>query len=206
MSIILGISSTHNGGVALICDGEVKSAIQAERISRLKRQDLPPIWAYRRCSREKIELVHKSVRYCLDASGFQYQDIDAIALSTSWEVEKINTTVLFQYIGGVPKNYIETFYVPHHLAHMEYIVHYGDLEPGIVLVIDGSGSFEVDRLLFNVEEEHHPQIINHIQSGGKEGMQSLDMDLQRLLNTGMINRKQAAEIAHTPELFENAII
>jgi carbamoyltransferase len=160
MSIVLGISNGHNGSIALICDGEVKSAIQAERISRCKRQVLP--------LGEEIELVHKSVQYCLDASGFQYQDIDAIALSTSWNVKKINTTDLFQYIGGVPKNYIETFYVPHHLSHVEYIVHYGDLDPGIVLVIDGSGSLEEDRLLFNVEEEHHPQIINHTHFTGKE--------------------------------------
>ena len=160
MSIVLGISNTHNGSIALICDGEVKSAIQAERISRSKRQPLLP--------GKEIELVHESVRYCLNASGFQYQDINAIALSTSWNVKKINTADLFQYIGGIPKNYIETFYVPHHLAHMEYIVHYGDLKPGIVLVIDGSGSFEPDRLLFNVEEKHHPQIINHAHFEGKE--------------------------------------
>jgi carbamoyltransferase len=160
MNIVLGISNTHNGSIALICDGEVKSAIQVERISRCKRQPLLP--------GEEIELVHESVRYCLNASGFQYQDINAIALSTSWNVKKINTTDLFQYIGGIPENYIETFYVPHHLSHMEYIVHYGDLEPGIVLVIDGSGSLEEDRLLFNVEEEHHPQIINHTHFTGKE--------------------------------------
>jgi len=36
-------------------------------------------------------------------------------------------------------------------------------------------------------------------------MQSLDMDLQRLLNSGQIDRAQAAQIATTPELFENAI-
>ena len=51
--------------------------------------------------------------------------------------------------------------MPHHLSHMEYIVHYGDLEPGIVLVYDGSGSYEEDRLLFNVEEEHHHK--NHLR-------------------------------------------
>ena len=57
-----------------------------------------------------------------------------------------------------------------------------------------------------IRENKIYQIPTIIQSGGKEGMQSLDMDLQRLLNTGMINRKEAAEVAHTPELFENAII
>ena len=41
MSVVLGFSNTHNGGVALICDGEVRVAIQAERLSRIKRKSLP---------------------------------------------------------------------------------------------------------------------------------------------------------------------
>ena len=40
MNVALGISIAHNGSVALICDGEVKIAIQAERISRRKRKHL----------------------------------------------------------------------------------------------------------------------------------------------------------------------
>ena len=73
-----------------------------------------------------------------------------------------NNLDLFKFIGGVPKKYIETYYVPHHFSHMEYIVHYGNLKPGIVLVIDGSGSREKDRQFFNVKEEHHLEMINHI--------------------------------------------
>ena len=160
MSIILGLSNTHNGSVALISDGEVKAAIQAERISRNKRQSLP--------LGDKLPITQKCVRYCLDASGFKYQDIDAIALSTPWNAKKINHADLFRYIGGVPENYLKTFYVPHHLSHKEYIVHFGGLEPGIVLVIDGSGTLEADRSLFNVMEEHHPKIINHTHFCGKE--------------------------------------
>ena len=93
MSIILGFSNSHNGSVALIRDGEVKAAIQAERISRHKRQSLP--------LGEELELTQKCVRYCLDASGLQYQDIDAVALSTPWNVKPINNLDLFQYIGGM---------------------------------------------------------------------------------------------------------
>lgn len=160
MSIILGFSNTHNGSVALICNGEVKVAIQAERISRRKRQSLP--------LGEKIELTQKCVRYCLNAARLQYEDIDAIALSTPWKIRQIKNPDLFQYIGGVPKNYVETFYVPHHLSHMEYIVHYGGLEPGIVLVVDGSGTIEQDRTLLNVEEYHDSKIINFTHFCGKE--------------------------------------
>ena len=38
MTVVLGLSNTHNGSVAVICDGKIRSAIQAERISRIKRQ------------------------------------------------------------------------------------------------------------------------------------------------------------------------
>ena len=57
-----------------------------------------------------------------------------------------------------------------------------------------------------IREDKIYQIPTLIQSGGADGMQSLDMDIQRLLNIGMINREQAVQIASTPELFENAIL
>ena len=130
MTVVLGISNTHNGSIALIHDGEVKVAIQAERISRLKRQILP--------LGKEVGLTQKCVRYCLDAVGFQYRDINAIALTSPWgDLKRIGHSELFHYIGGVPEMYADTFYVPHHLSHMEYILHYGGLEPGIVLVVDG---------------------------------------------------------------------
>ena len=56
MSVILGFSNTHNGSVALINNGEVKVAIQAERISRRKRKSLP--------LGKEPELAQKCVQYC----------------------------------------------------------------------------------------------------------------------------------------------
>ena len=168
MNVILGINNSHNGSVALICDGEVKSAIQAERISRHKRQAL--------FLGKDMKLIKNCVNYCLNTAGFEYSDIEAVALCTPWKAKKINNLDLFRYIGGVPKKYIKTFYVPHHFSHMEYIAHYGNLEPGIILVIDGSGSLEKDRFLFNVKEEHHTHIINHTHFSGKEAISAYWFD------------------------------
>ena len=75
---------------------------------------------------------------------------------------------LFQYIGGEPERYLGTFYVPHHFSHMEYILHYGGMDPGIVLVVDGSGSLEEDRDMFNVDEARHPDIMDFTHFAGKE--------------------------------------
>ena len=180
MSIVLGISNSHNGSVALIYKGEIKSAIQAERISRHKRQGL--------FLDQQIELTQKCVQYCLRAAGFQYSDIEAIGISTPWDIKKINNSDLFDVIGGIPKKYIDTFYVPHHFSHMEYIAHYGNLEPGIILVIDGSGSFEKDRLFFNVIEKEHPQTIKHTHLTDKEVISAYWFDGQ---NSSLIYRFSA---------------
>ena len=160
MTVVLGLSNTHNGSVAVICDGKIRSAIQAERISRIKRQALP-------LGKEK-SLVKNCVDYCLEASGLTHKNIDAVALCTPWTARTITDAQLFDYIGGYIQDYGTTFYVPHHFSHMEYIVHFGNLEPGIVLVIDGSGSFEQDRKIFNIEEKFHDDITNLSHFVGKE--------------------------------------
>ena len=159
MTLILGLNLSHNGSVALT-EVKVVSAIQAERISRVKRKAL--------IANEEIGLVHKCVNYCLDETGERHEDINAIAISTPWEVKTFSNIELFDYIGGVPKHYLGTFYVPHHYSHMEYILHYGCNEPGIVLVIDGSGTLEKDRSFFNIDEDRDPNIIDftHFAQGG----------------------------------------
>ena len=67
MSVALGISIAHNGSVALICDGKVKIAIQAERIARKKKKHLF-------LDREE-NLMKKCVEYCLNSTGYNYKDI-----------------------------------------------------------------------------------------------------------------------------------
>ena len=56
-----------------------------------------------------------------------------------------------------------------------------------------------------IREDKIYQIPSLIQSGGKEGMQTLDMDLQRLLDQGLILREDAIQIAENPEVFEKGI-
>ena len=56
-----------------------------------------------------------------------------------------------------------------------------------------------------IREDKIYQIPSIIQSGGQEGMQSLDQDLQRLVSQGIINKEDAKYVADNPELFEKAI-
>ena len=53
-----------------------------------------------------------------------------------------------------------------------------------------------------IREDKIYQIPSVIQAGGKEGMQTLDQDLQRVLHKGLIDRDTAHHIAGNPKLFE----
>ena len=117
--IVLGINVSHNGSVALVRDGKVEVAIQAERLSRVKRQAL--------VLESETKLIEECVDYCLKSAGVEHTDIESIAISTPWAVKKISDADLFTSIGGIPNKYKGTFYVPHHFSHMEYIVHFGNL-------------------------------------------------------------------------------
>ena len=56
-----------------------------------------------------------------------------------------------------------------------------------------------------IREDKIYQIPSLVQAGGKEGMQTLDQDLQRLLDQGLINRDDAIQIAEKPEIFEKGV-
>lgn len=57
-----------------------------------------------------------------------------------------------------------------------------------------------------IREDRVYQISSVIQSGGVEGMQTLDQELQRLVSQGIIERKHAIEIADNPKLFKQNIL
>ena len=49
------------------------------------------------------------------------------------------------------------------------------------------------------------QIPTLIQSGGQDGMQSLDHDLQRLVQQGRVNRAEASKFADNSEIFSKGV-
>jgi len=45
-----------------------------------------------------------------------------------------------------------------------------------------------------------------MQSGGVDGMQTLDQDLQRLVSQGVIDRSAAEKVADNPKLFKSNVL
>jgi twitching motility protein PilT len=57
-----------------------------------------------------------------------------------------------------------------------------------------------------IREDRIYQIPSLMQSGGVEGMQTLDQDLQRLVSQGAIDRSTAESVSDNPKLFKSSVL
>lgn len=163
---VLGISGSHNSAAALIKDGKVVVAVQTERLLRVKRQ--------------AISLDHMSasagqiIAYCLRYAGIDLPDLAAIATCTPTEV--INPRFAFQDASPSLERALPPFIrTPHHLAHAEYALHYSPQDPCLVLVCDGSGTYESQRARLDIQEQEQ-DAVKYLQDGGKESISAYRFD------------------------------
>lgn len=169
---IIGITRSHNGAVSILRNGQVQVGIQAERLTRQKRQFLT--------LENDAENISRTVRYCLEACGLDYADIDAIATSTPWEHIDVDAAKFETLIGGSLRPNTPIVTVPHHLTHAEYALHYSDLEPGLVAIVDGSGTYEKDRARFTIQENRRDDARIFAGPESKETLSSYAFDGDRL--------------------------
>lgn len=158
---ILGLAGSHNGAAALIHDGKVVVAVQAERLTRIKRDG----FSLDAMSAEAGQVI----QYCLDVAGISFQEIEAIAASTPWR--EIGPPA-----DPLPEGPLPPFVrVPHHLAHAEYAVHYSFHEEALVLVCDGSGTHEDLRDKLDIREsEKNP--VKYLEGFAKESISTYHDD------------------------------
>ena len=57
-----------------------------------------------------------------------------------------------------------------------------------------------------IRQDRIYQIVSLMQSGGVEGMQPLDQDIQRLVSQGEIDRAAAEAVADNPKLFRSNVL
>lgn len=129
---VLGISCSHNGSAALLKNDEIVVAIQEERLSRQKRQQVygsQPIL---------------SVKYCLDYAGIQPQDLAMVVNCTPRYATVSTDDIFLNPMLRVQKNGITVESIPHHLGHAIGAFVLSGFDEASILVIDGIGSPEVD--------------------------------------------------------------
>lgn len=155
---ILGISAFyHDSAAALFIDGELISAIEEERFSRVKHDNLFPF---------------KAIQYCLDSVGLTTSDIDAVAyyekplrkferlLETfvitypfslhpflqaipDWLGQKISVEDIIRKKVGFTK---QIYFVPHHLSHAAAAYYSSAFDTAAVLTVDGVGEYQTTAL------------------------------------------------------------
>jgi carbamoyltransferase len=182
---ILGIAGSHNSGAALIRDGKVVVAIQTERLTRCKRQ----LISLDQMGMQAAEVI----RYCLRYAGIDLADLDAIATCTPWSA--IHPQFAFSQPGLLGRVRLPRFVtVPHHLAHAEYAIHYSPLEPALVLVCDGSGTYEKQRCQLDIQEREDGA-LRFVDDDGKESISAYVFDGTHLR---LIYRVAYGEATHLP--------
>jgi carbamoyltransferase len=167
---ILGIAGSHNSGVALIRDGRVVVAVQSERLTRNKRQSI----ALNQMTAETAGVIN----YCLRAAGIDLPDVDLIAATTP--LAGIHPRFVFKSRSPSRRHLLPPFItVPHHLAHAEYALHYSPLVPCLVLVCDGSGTYEYRRPALDIQE-HERSAVKFVKRLAKESISAYAFDGEQL--------------------------
>jgi carbamoyltransferase len=127
--IIFGINMSHDTACAAVIDGEVKVAIEEERLNGVKHCD-------GRSPYGRI-VPFLSINYCLQYLGISAQEVDL------WVVNSISQTavepVKLQLIG-IPNEKIVDISAPgHHLAHAYSAYYPSSFNDAAILVLDVNG-------------------------------------------------------------------
>ncbi|MBN1118368.1 MAG: hypothetical protein JXA77_14250 [Bacteroidales bacterium] len=142
--IIFGINMSHDTACAAVVDGEVKVAIEEERLNGVKHCD-------GRSPYGRI-IPYLSINYCLDFLGITADQVDL------WVVNSVSQSIIHPFklqLIGIPKEKIIDIPVPgHHLAHAYSAFHPSEFEEAAVLVLDVNGGLKGDNLKENYSIYH----------------------------------------------------
>ena len=130
--IIFGVNLSHDDACAAVIDGEVKVAIENERLSRIKhnegRNDFGKVVPF------------ASIHYCCDTLGISPADVDL------WVVNSCHRTalnILREQALGIPEKKILSLGVPgHHLAHAYSAYYCSAFDNAAVIVVDTNGGYD----------------------------------------------------------------
>jgi carbamoyltransferase len=121
---VLGTGLSHDGSSCLLRDGEVRVAIEKERITRVKHDGFGDT---------------ETIQYCLDAEGIGFDQVDLVVQNANFSnLERGNK--LFQGQPRIIPDTTRVVTISHHLAHAYSVVGTCPFDEMAILVIDGCGS------------------------------------------------------------------
>lgn len=141
---VLGTGLSHDGSACLLKNGVIHTAIEKERISRIKHDGGNDTLA---------------VQYCLDEAGITINDLSLVVQCANFEKDDI---LKYRYKGtrffssDCPVPFVT---ISHHLAHAWSAVGTCPFDACNVMVIDGCGSFH-----FQCDDLAGAHIPEHVNS------------------------------------------
>src|SRR5580693_5826660 len=130
--VVLGLGFTdHDASAALVIDGELKTAIARERLTRLKHDG-------RKFGTKTFGMDLPS-EYCLAENGLQLSDVDLIVWNQVDHISPKLLTIQLVLEGARTFSGIPLLVLPHHFAHACAAFYLSPFSEAAVLVADGSG-------------------------------------------------------------------
>lgn len=131
----LGINLGHDRSAAIVKDGQIKVAIQQERLDRIKNSVGFLHQSLGNC--KNIQIPHEAIQYCLRKCNI---GIDQLAsITANMPGIDYSADILKR---SFPKEYTERIHIipSHHLSHAYSAYFPSDFDEAIILVADASGS------------------------------------------------------------------
>jgi carbamoyltransferase len=130
--IVLGLGFTdHDTSAALVVDGQLKTAIARERLTRLKHDG--------RKFGSKTFGLDLPIQYCLDQNGLTLSDVDLVAWNQVDHISPKQLTIQLVLEGAQTFSGIPLLVLPHHFAHACTAFYLSPFSEAAVLIADGSG-------------------------------------------------------------------
>jgi carbamoyltransferase len=129
---VLGLGFTqHECSAALVINGELRTAIARERITRIKRDG--SAWGSKRLD------LGSAIQYCLQANDLALSDIDLVVYHHVAHIapEELKKRLLAE--GGLDFFSLSAIALPHHFAHACCTFYLSPFEEAAIFVTDGAG-------------------------------------------------------------------
>lgn len=164
--LVLGISAFYHDSAAVLCrDGVVVCALEEERFTRIKHDNVFPVNAIRECLRiggvsaadltavayyeKPLKKFERILENFLTSYPFSY--LSFVRSIPEWlfskiKVEQAIRSTLLGYAGQV-------YFVPHHASHAAAAFFTSPFDESAVLTVDGVGEYQTTGLYFAEKNE-----------------------------------------------------
>ena len=130
--VIIGLGFTdHEASAALVVDGELRTAIARERLTRLKKDGI-------RFGSQRLDL-SPAIQYCLQQNHLALSDVDLIVWNHIDHLALEEIENLLGQEGSPGFSGISHTALPHHFAHACASFYLSPFNDAAVLVADGTG-------------------------------------------------------------------